>query len=426
MKSTSRKLRVLGCDHLGLPRGKYLPPRKIAEGETRLCQGVYALTYDKDLVPAPGSKMLEGLPDMLAKYDVKDIRQGWQDDDVVVADFCEVDGTPHGVCGRSALKRAIKQWEALGYTPKIGIELEGYAFVKNDDGMWEPYETPAGYVYNTGPMADPLGFTDAIWDCADRLGFQLEMLTTEFDEPQFEFTLTFDDALKAIDDMFLFKLMAREVALEKGVYFTFMPKPIEGLSGSGLHINFSLFDQAGNNVIGDANNEHGLSELGKACVAGMMEHHKGLAALVAPTVNSYRRLQPASLSGYWKNWAVDHRGVTIRVADEQGKYARIEHRMADAAASPYVAVAAVLQAARLGHVNQYPLPAAETGDCLENSDASEGIAENLADALVDLQADTALVAEIGEELVGNLVAIKTAEIANLGNGSELEYYIQYI
>ncbi len=427
-----RRLRTLFCDQLNLARGKYLPLGVPSSpwGETRFCQGAYAVTYDKELIPAPGSKMLEGLPDMIACYQSAEIRESWHPDVcVVVCDLLESDRRPLSLCARTVLKRTISQWREMGYTPRVGIELEAFAFVKNNEGEWQPYDTPGAFVYSTGPFTDPLGITDEIWRRAGDCGFNLEMVTSEYDSPQFEFTLKYDDAVKAVDDAFLFRLMAREVAIEHGVLLTFMPKPILDAGGSGVHINFSLNDKEDNNITGDAETEGNLGEIGKHCVAGLMRHHKGLAGILAPIENSYHRLQPASLSGYWRNWGVDHRGVTTRISSETGAHARIEHRMADGAANPYLATAAVLQAARLGVVNQYELTAAETGDCLQSQDAVDGVGATLAEALDDLVADTDLAQAVGETLVQNLVAIKQAELAQVANLSwrdKVDYYISYL
>ncbi|MFT5504096.1 MAG: glutamine synthetase [Gammaproteobacteria bacterium] len=426
----NERLRLLFCDHLNLARGKYLPGNHAASGESRFCQGIYALTYDKDLLPAPCSTLLQGLPDMIARFDGDDIRKGWHGNErVVIADQFDSAGTPLAVCGRGLLKRTVNQWKTLGYDARVGIELEAYAYTQDDEGNWQPYETPGAFVYSTGPFADPIGFTDAIWQTAESCGLPLEMITSEFDAPQFEFTLVFNNAVKAVDDIFLFRLMAREIAFEHGVLLTFMPKPIAELSGSGVHVNFSLWDQTGHNVIGDATSSDNLSDLGRACVAGLMHHHRGIAALLAPTVNSYSRLEPASLSGYWRNWGSDHRGVTTRITRETGSHARIEHRMADGAANPYTAVASILQAARLGLENKYPIPAAETADCLESHDAEDGVPDNLGEALRELQADSALVEAVGADLVGNLVTIKEDEIEKtsaLKNDTLRDFYIHYI
>ena len=431
---SNQRLRLLFCDHLSLARGKYVPCNE-ADGvkktsEARFCQGIYALTYDKDLIPAPGAKMLEGLPDMIGRYDSADVRSSWNDNEnIVICDQFDSNGEALGVCGRGLLKRTVYEWQRVGLTAQIGIELEAYAFTRDEQGKWRPYDTPGAFVYGTGPFIDPRGFTDAIWSRAEQCGFKVEMITSEFDSPQFEFTLRYDQAVAAVDDVFLFRLMAREVALEHGILLTLMPKPIADLSGSGVHVNFSFTDAKNNNAIGDADAEDGLTPLARGCVAGLLHHHRGLAGLLAPTVNSYQRLQPASLSGYWRNWGRDHRGVTTRITTETGVHARIEHRMADAAANPYTMVAAILQAARLGVTKKYPLPPAETADCLENHDAEDGVPDSLADALDELRADTDLVAAVGDELVANLTAIKQDEIektAQMNTEALRDFYIHYL
>ena len=308
----------------------------------------------------------------------------------------------------------------------VGLELEAFAFQRNADGRLVPYDTPKAHVYSTGPFSDPLGFTDAIWERAANLGFAIDSMTSEFDTPQFEFTLTFDHALKAVDDIFLFRLLAREVALEHGIVLTFLPKPILTKGGSGLHVNFSFRDKAGKNAVGDPGE---LSPVARGCIAGLMHHHFAMAALVAPTVNSYQRLQPSSLSGYWRNWGGDHRGVTTRISAERGVKARLEHRMGDGASNPYTLVATTLQAARLGYVNKYDLPAAETGDCFGNIDAKDGAPASLGAALDALEADAALMQAVGQLLCDNHIFIKRDEIektAALEGEALRDFYMPFI
>ncbi|MCB1397727.1 MAG: glutamine synthetase [Rhodobacter sp.] len=427
------RLRPLWCDQLSIVRGKYLPQEKIGSGYTRFAQPCLAVHYDKDLiVDAPGTATLEGLPDMELHWAEEDIRRGWEPGvHVVTGDLYDRFGQLVPVAGRAVLKKAIADWGKHGLTPKVGIELEAFAFTRDAEGNLQPYDVPGGYVYGTGPFNDPVGFTDAIWEAAEDAGFALELITTEYDTPQFEFTLTFDEALKAIDDVVQFRLLAREVAWKHGILLTFLPKPLFDRGGSGMHINLSFADAAGNNALanGDRGGIAAMNGLAKGCVAGWMAHHKGLAALTAPTVNSYARLQPASMSGYWCNWGEDHRGVTVRVSGEGGKKARLEHRMADASSNPYAAVAAVLQAARLGFEGGYALPASETGDCFTGQDAAHGVAGSLAEALDDLQADTALIAALGPDYVAHHVHMKRVEVEKQAEKSDVEardFYIWYV
>jgi len=423
------RLRLLFCDHLSLARGKYIPLGKGGDGAARFCQGTFAVTYDKELVPAPGGTMLEGLPDMDAVYRGAEIRDGWEPGTkVVIGDLEDNKGQPLGLCGRTQLKRTVKEWQATGLNPKVGIELEAYAFQRDAEGKLAPYDTPGAYVYSTGRFADPKRFIDDIWMKATALGFRIDCITSEYDSPQFEFTLTYDDAVKAVDDIFLFRVLARETALDHGIILTFMPKPILTKGGSGLHVNFSFSDKNGKNVFGDSKPGE-LTEIAQGCIAGLMHHHRGMAGLVAPTVNSYERLKPATLSGYWRNWGLDHRGVTIRISAEQGVKARIEHRMGDASANPYTVVTAVLQAAKLGVEGKYKLPAAETADCITGHDAEDGVPDSLAEALKELAADKPLVAAVGELLVANHIGIKECELertAKLEGDALRDYYIYYV
>ena len=429
---TNDRLRLLFCDHLNLARGKYLPASKmLSDGSSRFAQALFGVTYDKDLIPAAGSRFFDGAPDMQAVYKVAEIREGWEPNTkTVVGDLQEADGSPLPMCSRTALKRAVADWQALGYRAKVGLELEAFAFQKEPDGKLTPYNTPGSYVYSTGRLADPWRFVDAIWNQAEKSGFKIECATTEYDTPQYEFTLVYDDAVKAVDDFFLFRLMAREIALEHGIVLTSLPKPFPNKGGSGIHVNFSLWDKGGRNAVGNAaGGIAGMTGLAKSCVAGLMHHHQGMAGLIAPSVNSYQRLKPASMSGYWQNWGGDHRGVTTRISAEGGAKSRIEHRMGDGAANPYVLVATVLQAARLGAVHQYPLGPAETGDGFTRNDATVGVAGTLGEALDALAADTALSAAIGETLVANHIDIKRNEIektATLEGDALRDFYIYYV
>lgn len=433
MSDNPARLRAMFCDHLSIMRGKYLPASKMRDDESRFARPTFSVHYDKDLlIEAPGTMCLEGLPDMALRWTGDEIRPGWEaGTHVVMGDLHAGDGSPVPMCPRGALKRAVAGWEKHGLTPKVGIELEAYAFVRNADGQIVPYDTPGGVVYGTGNFTDPNRFTDAIWNKAQEIGLPLDLITAEYDSPQFEFTLTFDTAVEHVDTVVLFRQMAREIAWDHGVLLTFLPKPHLNKGGSGMHVNFSLTDRKEHNAI--ANGERGdpanLNDIARGCISGWMQHHKAMAGLIAPNALSYLRLQPASLSGFWCNWGGDNRNVTVRVSAEGGKKARLEHRMADAAANPYTVVATVLQAALLGFENKYPLPPAETGDGFTGNDAPYGTAANLTEALNDLEADSALSQAVGAGLVENHLYMKRAEVektASLEGEALRDWYIWYI
>jgi glutamine synthetase len=424
------RLRAMFCDHLSILRGKYLPASKMGDDESRFARPTFSVHYDKDLlIEAPGTMCLEGIPDMALRWKGDEIRTGWEPDTkVVLGDLYGGDGEPVPMCPRSALKRAVAAWQAKGLAPKVGIELEAYAFVRGEDGGIVPYDTPGGVVYGTGNFTDPKRFTDAIWTRAQEIGLPLDLITAEYDTPQFEFTLTFDDAVRHVDTVVLFRQMAREIALDHGIILSFLPKPILAKGGNGMHINLSFADEAGQNALAKAGTD-GPNDLARGCIAGWMQHHKAMAGLIAPNALSYLRLQPASLSGYWCNWGGDNRNVTVRLGAEGGKKARLEHRMADAASNPYTAVATVLQAALLGLENGYALPPKETGDGFTSNDAPYGVAASLSEALDDLLADTALANAVGAGLVENHIFMKRAEVektAGLEGAALRDWYIWYV
>ena len=155
------RVRVLWPDHLGLARGKYVSARLAHKG-TSHCVCVFALGYDRSMVPAPGAYLLDGLPDTQITFDTDDIRQGWDDDatGVVIGDL-SMHGEALPVSPREALRRAVADWEALGYAPKVGIELEAYVFSGGLDSP-RPYDTPGAMVYGTGVATVPSGVITAL------------------------------------------------------------------------------------------------------------------------------------------------------------------------------------------------------------------------------------------------------------------------
>lgn len=426
---TRERVRILFADQLNLARGKYVPMSEARKGHARMCVGTYAVTYDKSLVAAPGGGMLEGLPDMEAVFDPDELRPSWETGTQIALADLRFKGQPFGLCGRSALKRAIEGWRAIGLEPMVGIEMEAYIFQRSVDGSWVPYDTPGAFVYGTGPFSDPAGLIEDIWECAHQCNLPIESINAEYDAPQFELTLRFADALKAVDDAFLFRQMAREILYKRGYLLSFMPKPFADKSGSGLHFNISFNDCNGENVFANDAAKGQPGEIMAGAIAGLLKHHEALAGIMAPLTNSYARLQPASLSGYWANWGIDHRSVTVRVSAESGAAARIEHRVADCAASPYFALAAALQAALLGITEGYELPQAETNDGLEQANTERHTPHSLGEAIDALDADTALSSAVGGDLVANFIAIKRQELRILDGKSvdeQIKYYLHYI
>jgi glutamine synthetase len=402
------RLRLLWPDHLGLARGKYLPKER-AERGTAHTINLFALGFDRVIYPHDGAMFYEGLPDIDAEFDPEEIRPGWEERTAVSIPKIVRNGEPVMMAPRNVLIKEMDLWARHGYEPMVGLELEGFLFEPNGDGGWRPVTTPGAFVYGTGMAVDPTGTLDEIMSTAREVGLPLESVHSEFDNGQFELTLTYADALRAADDAFLFKVMAQEIAARRGYRLTFMGKPINNRGGSGLHVNLSFNDSEGTNALFDNSADDGLSGFCGEVIAGMLYHHVGMTALLAPTVNSYKRLQPASLCGYWANWGYDHRGVTVRVPPARGSGTRLEHRVGDGAVSPHQGVAAVLAAARLGVENNYELPPVENLDSVDNASTDVTVPASLKEALDALESDDALVKAFSPEFVDGFVSVKREE-----------------
>lgn len=428
MSADYQQIRVLWPDHLNLPRGKYLPAAAAAGG-VRHCITSFALNYDRNMGPVPGARFLEGMPDLNCDFSLDEVRPGWEDGVGVAVGDLSFEGAPIPFAPREVLRRAVAAWEDMGYTPKVGYEFEAYLMKSDGEGGWEPYSAPGSFVYGTGHFSDPSGVCRDIVARAMACGFPLESVNAEYDESQFEFTLVYDDATAASDEAFLFKTMAREVAASRGHLLTFLPKPIGDRGGNGLHVNLSFVDGSGDFALVDPSAADGLSALAKQCIAGQLAYLRPMTALCCPTVNSYKRLAPAQLCGYWQNWGHDHRCTTVRVNLERGSSTRLENRLADPAASPHTAAAAVLTASRLGVLNELECPPPETLDGLENVSCEVHVPRSLTEALDELERAEAFVEAFGAEAVAQFTAVKRTEWDQFSahvTDWELDSYLPYL
>ena len=170
------------------------------------------------------------------------------------------------------------------------------------------------------------------------LGLPFVCVNQEYDPSQWEINTRYDDVLAAADDAHLLKLTIKEVAAMHGLVATFMGRPMEG-GTSGYHLHISAVDEQGANVFDDPAGEHGLSDLARWFIGGVLAHGRGTTAVMAPTVNAYRRFIAQELAPYWINWGPDNRSVYVRIPIDRGKSARIECRGADGTASAYLASA---------------------------------------------------------------------------------------
>jgi len=434
MDTQGKRLRLLYPDIHGLERGKYLFGDWAATGMAAFCIGVYPLTHDKEILPIPRTQFDVGLHDVEAVLDRDSLRPGWETETVIGIADVELHGEPAPWDTRQALREACAAWRAMDLEPQVAFELEFYLLEPDADGGWQPVSIPGHRVYGTGMSVDPTGTIDSVVDAALSCGFPVESWSSEYDNAAYEVNIRYADAIPAADESFLFKLLVREICERRGKLATFLGRPLGDRGGSGLHVNLSFRRPDGSNAFHDPNDPEGLSDLARRCIAGLLAHHEGMAALLAPHVNAYKRLQPDMLNGYWANWGHDDRSVTVRVPPSRGQGTRLEQRTSDAAANPYLAAATILHAARLGVEHDLLLPPPQPPG--EDPNTEVRIPPNLNAALDALAADTELVAAVGPELVGAFTILKRAEWERyLASGAdpgttdvtpwELEYYLPF-
>jgi glutamine synthetase len=412
----SNRFRVLFLDQLNIARGKYIPETK--DKSVRFCVGSYSAGYSGN-PPAGGSSIINQYNDIEAKFDWRLARPSWEPGtQIVLADMC-LDGEPFPLCGRTALKRAIDAWKAVGMNPMVGYETEANIFEQDHEG-WKPYNKYKPRFYSTGAFSDPAGLIDDIWNMAETCNLPLESAHSEYDSGQFEFTMKYDDALQATDNVFLFRQMAREILIKRGYLLSYMPVPkTEGWNA--LHFNISFTDiETGENIFSGEE----MSDVMKGCIAGLFHHHKSLAAIVAPTVNSYERVDEHRAAGYWANWAKGSRHSSLRVSTETGARARIEYRVADYSANPYFALAALLQAMLLGYKHKYPFPESETNKSLAEQKSTKHTPHSLSESLEYLKDDDVLSSAIGKTIIDHYISLKNKEVEEI-EGKTVEEQFDY-
>lgn len=395
----------------GLSHGRYVPEGRLGE------HGHHAVTtlsmgLNGEILPIRGYAADVGYPDLSTVPLVETRRPGWEPDtDVVVADL-EYHHEPLALCPRNALKRAVQAWRLLGFEPHLGFELEFYVLQRDPDaiGGWAALDNPSHRVYGVGRGADTTGLMLEYYDMAEHLGLSLEGLMSEFCPGQMELNMRFGPALDAADRTFICKEMTTEVAASRGYKATYLGYPVMGFTGSGLHINMSFTPVGGGfNSFHDPSDPDGISSLARQCIGGLIQHHEGTTALSAPLNNSYRRLRPGMIAGYWANWGLDNRISTYRVPGQRGASTRIENRLPCASANPYLAAAATLNAALLGVVDGLDCGEPQLGDADAEPCTDRHTPHTLEDALAALEADTVLVEAMGPDLVRAYTTIRRYE-----------------
>ncbi len=391
-------------DVLGVLKSFAITPSELEEGMTEgmgfdgsSIEG-FARIQESDMIAKPDPTTFQLVP--------------WRSGDRPVARmFCDVmhpDGTPYEGDPRYVLKRLLKKIAEKGYTFYVGPEAEYFYF--KDDKCTEVLDK-GGY-FDSRPVDMGSGLRrDTIFALQD-MGIQVEYSHHEVAPSQHEIDLRYQEALRMADNIMTYRLVVKEIARQNGVYATFMPKPIFGENGSGMHVHQSLFIKD-KNAFYDASDEFNLSTVARQYIAGLMRHAPEITAVCNQWVNSYKRLVPGYEAPVYVSWARRNRSAMIRVPMyKPGKEnaTRIEFRSPDPACNPYLAFAVMLGAGLKGIENKYELPAPVEEDIFEMNPA-ERKAHGITDLPGNLYAAilTTEKSELVREVLGDHVFNKFIE-----------------
>lgn len=311
---------------------------------------------------------------------------------------------------RSLLERAMQRCAELGYRPIVAPELEFYLFREDELGQVTRYIDRYAMVYAVGERADPEYVVRQMLKTAHALDLGVTASNHEFGRGQYEINMSHGEALATADRTFMFKAMVKEVAATKGLLATFMGKPLNNDEGTAVHLHISMLDEAGNNVFDDPDAHDGISSVGRSFCAGILDHAPALTAILAPTVNAYRRLATGALSPRFANWGYDNRLAFCRVPDERGLATRFELRLADGSTNAYILVAAAILAGLHGiEQGLEPPPPIRTAHDI-TPESGKSIPRSFESSLAALRADDELRTRMGK-IADTFALVKEAELA---------------
>ncbi|MEU4085281.1 glutamine synthetase family protein [Streptomyces aureus] len=413
-------VRVVYPDLIGTDRARdvlldHLP--SAWEHGLAFCRAVYHTTPQGDVVPVAGG-LDAGLPDVSVRPDLATAAVlPWEPG--VATCLGEVTdpatSAPAPESPRDLLRTVLARCAEQGLRPVVGPELE-YFLLEPAPGTptgWRRSPETTGAVYTAGLRADPGNHLLRTLRGLRDLGLGVVTGNHEFDGGQYEINLTHSSALDAADRAFRFKAAVKELARQEGNLATFMAKPFGDAGGSGFHLHLSCEDTEGRNVFDDPTGAHGLSATARHAIAGILAHAPALAALANPTVNSYKRFGPDTLAPWLIDWGLDNRSSMVRIPPERGSGARLELRLGDASANPYLLIAGTIAAALLG-VLAGEEPEAPLEGYGYDTTRSALLPTNLAAALDALEADTALTDILGKDFTTSFLTYKRDEVERFG------------
>jgi glutamine synthetase len=406
-------VRVSYPDLIGVDRGRDVLVEELATATGHglaFCRAVYHTSPVGDVVPVTGG-LDAGLPDIVVRPDLATLTPlPWEPNAAwCLGDASLPGGEPAPEDPRGVTRRVAERFGELGLTPVCGPELEFFVCEPGPDGQWRRYANDLGNVYVVGRKGDPQGLLLHMLRQLRDAGLHVTAANHEFSPGQFEINLGHSELTDAADRSFRLKSAVQEIARHRGLLATFMAKPFNDEGGSGFHVHLSVNGQDGTNVFGDPDGPDGLSATGRHAIGGVLAHAPALSALLNPTVNSFKRFGPDTLAPWLIDWGLDNRSAMVRIPPERGAAARMEVRLGDATANPYLAMAAVGAAVYLGIRDKSEPPAKLEGYGYDPERAPL-LPQRLGEALDALAADTDLAGVLGEYFTSAFLAYKRNEI----------------
>ncbi len=331
-------MRLRFTDILGMPKNVEIPVRELEKALNG------KIMFDGSSIQ--GFVRIEE-SDMYLKPDYSTFMVNpWEEEKDVARITCDVynaDGLPFDGCPRNNLKRVLKEVEEMGYSTNLGPEVEFFLFFRDQEGKATTKTHDRGGYFDLLPV--DLG-EEARRDMVialEKLGFEVEAAHHEVAPGQHEIDFRYCDALTAADRIMTLKLTGKTIALKHNLHVTFMPKPIFGIPGSGMHTHISLFRE-GKNIFYNPNEKYQLSKEALHFIGGLLKHAKGFTAVTNPLVNSYKRLTPGYEAPVYIAWSERNRSPLVRVPAARGVGTRAELRSPDPSCNPYLAFALMIKA----------------------------------------------------------------------------------
>jgi glutamine synthetase len=408
-----KSIRMMFTDILGVPKSVQIPVsqvKKMLNGEI-----LFDGSSIKGFVRIEESDM-KLVPDLstFIVADLKGYNEAFVICDVYYPNGDRFEGDP-----RYRLQLVIEKCNKMGYIPMVGVEAEFFLFpieTYDNEYLYKPYisYTDKGGYFDMLSLDAAEEVKRDILTKLEEFGFEVEALHHEVAPSQHEIDFKYSDALKTADRLLLFKIIVKTIALKHNLHATFMPKPVRGINGSGMHMHQSLF-KGEVNAFYDKDAPNGLSEVLLNYVGGIFKHVKSFSAVTNPLINSYKRLVPGYEAPVYISWGEHNRSPLIRVPAKRGNSTRIELRSPDPSCNPYLAFSVIINSGLDGIINKINPPKSFEGNVYELDEDTkqkygiDSLPANLYQALEYMKQDPLIKETLGEHIYYNFIDAKEQE-----------------